>query len=136
LRGVEPAPESAANASDAAGGFTATPTGAIYYNALFDVPNSDGRLRASMTAQVNVVLADVKGVLTLPSAALGKRDPDGSYAVRVLGKGGQPVDRKVRIGLNNNVVAQVLGGLQRGDEVILGDALALKPNAAAARQQQ
>ena len=130
LRGVEPAPESAANASDAAGGFSATPTGAIYYNALFDVPNSDGRLRASMTAQVNVVLADVKGVLTTPSAALGKREAGGRYAVRVLDARGIPVDRKVRIGLNNSVVAQVLDGLKRGDEVILGDALALKPQTA------
>jgi macrolide-specific efflux system membrane fusion protein len=134
LRGVEPAPESAANASDATGGFTATPTGAIYYNALFDVPNSDGRLRASMTAQVNVVLADVKNVLTTPSAALGKREADGRYAVRVLGPRGAPVERKVRIGLNNSVVAQVLDGLKRGDEVILGDALALKPNAANRQQ--
>jgi macrolide-specific efflux system membrane fusion protein len=133
LRGIEPAPESAANATDAAGGLDATPTGAVYYNALFDVPNTDGRLRASMTAQVNVVLADAKNVLTAPSAALGKRDADGRYAVRVLGAGGRPVDRKVRIGLNNNVVAQVLGGLKRGEEVILGDALALKPNQAANR---
>jgi macrolide-specific efflux system membrane fusion protein len=127
LRGVEPAPEAAANASDAAGGFNATPTGAVYYNALFDVPNTDGRLRPSMTAKVNVVLADVKGVLTTPSAALGKREADGRYVVRVLGVGGTAVDRKVRIGLNNSVVAQVVDGLKRGDDVILGDALAIKP---------
>ena len=44
---------------------------AIYYNGLFDVPNPEGRLRIAMTAQVNIVLAEAKDALIVPSSALG-----------------------------------------------------------------
>jgi macrolide-specific efflux system membrane fusion protein len=126
LRTVEPAPDSApgsANTSGLGGGANA----AVYYNALFDVPNTDGRLRAAMTAQVNVVLAELKGVLTVPSSGLGKKGKDGRFDVKVLGADGKTTTtKKVRIGLNNNVLAQVLDGLKAGDKVVVGDAQAGK----------
>ena len=42
----------------------------MYYNALFDVPNEDGKLRIDMTAQVYIVLNEAKNVLTIPAAAI------------------------------------------------------------------
>lgn len=127
IRTVEPAPEQtatsgAASATSLGGGSNA----AVYYNALFDVPNVDGRLKAAMTAQVNVVQAEVKNVLTVPSQALGAKDKDGLYVVRVLGADNKAVEKKVRIGLNNNVKAQVLSGLKAGDEVVVGDSFGKK----------
>ena len=41
-----------------------------YYNALFDVPNEDGKLRIDMTAQVYIVLDEARNVLTIPAAAI------------------------------------------------------------------
>jgi len=126
LRTVEPSPAGGATEQ----GFGQAPQGgAVYYNALFDVPNTDGRLRASMTAQVNVVMSEVKAVPVIPASALDKKDPDGRYTIKILDADKKAVERKVRIGLNNNVVAQVLEGLKPGEEVIVGDAQA--PRAAA-----
>ncbi|MER2554568.1 MAG: efflux RND transporter periplasmic adaptor subunit, partial [Thauera sp.] len=42
----------------------------VLYNALFNVPNPDGRLMTQMTAQVFFVVAQAKGALLVPMAAL------------------------------------------------------------------
>ncbi|MCK6410295.1 efflux RND transporter periplasmic adaptor subunit [Thauera sp.] len=44
----------------------------VLYNALFDVPNPDGRLMTQMTAQVFFVVAQAKDVLLMPMAALAQ----------------------------------------------------------------
>jgi membrane fusion protein, macrolide-specific efflux system len=127
VRTVEPAPEQ--TGASGVGGSTSLGGGsnaAVYYNALFDVPNSDGRLKAAMTAQVNVVLAEAKAVLTVPTQALGAKDKAGLYKVKVLGADDKPVERTVAVGLNNNVRAQVISGLKAGDKVIVGDSLGKK----------
>jgi membrane fusion protein, macrolide-specific efflux system len=58
----------------------------VYYNALFDVPNEDGKLRIDMTAQVYIVLADAKNALTIPAAAIqtqrGNRSAKGGQGNR------------------------------------------------------
>ena len=101
---------------------TAPANAAIYYNALFDVPNADGRLRSSMTAQVNVVLGQARGVLTVPAGALGKKGADGLYPVKVLLAEGKTVEKKVKVGLIDSARAEVLSGLKAGDKVVVGDA--------------
>ncbi|RLZ07207.1 MacA family efflux pump subunit [Acinetobacter sp. 2JN-4] len=68
LRQVEPAPNSI-NTENTNTSSSST-SSAVYYNALFDVPNEDGKLRIDMTAQVYIVLAEAKNVLTVPAAAL------------------------------------------------------------------
>lgn len=99
------------------------PKGAIYYNALFDVPNNEGILLPAMTAEVHVVLAEAKKVLTVPATALGPKGPDGLYEVRVLGADGKVEPRRIKIGLNNNFNAEVRStNLKAGDRVIIGEA--------------
>ncbi len=68
LRQVEPAPESIN--TDTSSNSSSSSSSAIYYNALFDVPNEDGKLRIDMTAQVYIILNEVNNVLTVPSSAL------------------------------------------------------------------
>lgn len=124
LRGIEPVPEAAQTDAKTASN-TSTST-AIYYNGLFDVPNPDGKLRVSMTAQVFVVLDNVDNALVIPATALGKRDrKTQTYEVGVLEgpPDAQKVSiRQVKIGLNNRVQAQVLDGLKEGELVVVGDA--------------
>lgn len=67
LRQVEPAPNSINTETTNTSSSSST---AVYYNALFDVPNEDGKLRIDMTAQVYIVLAEAKNVLTIPAAAI------------------------------------------------------------------
>ncbi|CAB1208514.1 MacA family efflux pump subunit [Acinetobacter bouvetii] len=68
LRQVEPAPNSIN--TESTNSSTSSSSTAVYYNALFDVPNEDGKLRIDMTAQVYIVLNEAKNVLTVPAAAL------------------------------------------------------------------
>ena len=88
---------------------------------ILDVPNPDGKLRISMTTQVNIVLAEVKDALVIPSAALGDRKKDGTYTVSVEMEQGILEKKQVQIGLNNNVQAVVLKGLHEGEKVVIGD---------------
>lgn len=67
LRQVEPAPNSINTETNNS---SSTSSSAVYYNALFDVPNEDGKLRIDMTAQVSIVLDEAKNVLMIPAAAI------------------------------------------------------------------
>lgn len=66
LRQVEPAPDSINTDSTT----TTNSSTAVYYNALFDVPNPDNKLRINMTAQVYIVLSEAKNALSIPAAAV------------------------------------------------------------------
>lgn len=99
-----------------------TNTNAIYYMAIFDVDNSDGSLRTFMTAQVSIVLQNAKGVVMIQASALGNKNPNGTYQVRVLGKDNKIEARNVKIGLNDGTNAQVLDGVKVGEKVVIADA--------------
>jgi len=130
LTSVEPAPESIRSDSSFASSSSASASSsssssssssaAIYYNGIFNIPNAEGRLRTYMTAQVHIVLGQAKGVKMVPSAALGARDEAGKFAVRVVSVQGQIADRKVDVGLNNKIMAEVKSGLEAGERVVLG----------------
>ncbi|MEN8993024.1 MacA family efflux pump subunit [Avibacterium paragallinarum] len=68
LRQVEPAPNSINTESNS--NTSSSSSTAVYYNALFDVPNEDGKLRIDMTAQVYIILDEAKNILTVPAAAV------------------------------------------------------------------
>ena len=119
LRGTEPAPQNFLETQTAG---TPKQNTAVFYNALFDVPNPDHRLRIAMTAQVRIVLDTAEAALMVPVAALGARNAEGGYAVRVLDAKGRAQVREVKTGINNNVKVQILDGLVEGDKVVIGDA--------------
>lgn len=125
VRAIEPAPQEFAEPSNAAAGGSTGSTSrggaAVFYNALFEVPNPGHRLRISMTAQVSIVQGTAKQTLVVPASALGAKAEDGSFAVRVLADDGRVQSRQVRVGLNNQVKAQVLEGLREGERVIIGE---------------
>lgn len=117
---VEPAPDTLktqnTTSSASAGTSTSSTTSAVYYNALFEVPNPDGALLTSMTAQVTVVVGRARGVVTVPSAAVRQRGP--ARIVEVLGADGRTSPRKVEIGLDNRIVAEIRSGLEAGERVV------------------
>lgn len=123
LRAIEPAPQNFLDTQSSLGGLGGSRSNtAVFYNALFEVPNPDHKLRISMTAQVNVLLSTAKQALSIPVAALGKKQADGRYDVRVVGADGKVVTRQVRTGLNNNVKVEVTEGLNAGEQVVIGEA--------------
>ncbi len=114
LREVEPAPTSIS--SD-----TASSDSAVYYNGLFDVPNPDHKLRISMTAQVTIVLDEVQDALVLSSGLVSRKDPQGNTIVAVYDPASQTIEpRRIEVGLNNNVMAEIKSGLREGEQVVSG----------------
>ncbi len=112
LREIEPAPTSIADDTSSAGS-------AVYYNGLFEVPNPDHRLRISMTASVTIVLAEARDVLTLPSSLVTRQGPDGGAMVTVYDPASEEMrPARVELGLNNNISAEIVSGLDEGDLVV------------------
>ena len=104
LRQVEPAPKSINSDSNTSSSSTST---AVYYNALFDVPNEDGKLRIDMTAQVYIILDEAKNALSIPAAAVqasnrpqrrASNNSNNTQTERPTGKGENP-DRPKRLEL-------------------------------------
>ena len=122
LRAIEPAPQNFLDTQSALGGGATRNNTAVFYNALFEVPNADHRLRISMTAQVNVLLGTAKQALSVPVAALGKKIAADRYEVRVLGHDGKVATRQIVTGLNNNVRVEVREGLSADEQVVIGEA--------------
>ncbi|GJA11443.1 efflux RND transporter periplasmic adaptor subunit [Aeromonas caviae] len=120
LRAIEPAPDTI-NDDDTT---SSSDSSAIYYHGLFEVPNQDGQLRISMTAQVYLVVARLKSALVIPAIALQ------GDQVRVIDDGGRISLRRVRVGLNNKVDAQILSGLSAGERVIVSEVSAGQSDAA------
>lgn len=130
LRAIEPAPESIADDSTSSSSSTA-----IYYNGLFDVDNPGHKLRISMTAQVTIVLEDATNVLTIPASVLGNKTRDGDYMVMVWDQASEkPEPRKVAVGLNNKITAEITSGLEDGDLVVTTAAPAAARTSTTTRQ--
>lgn len=89
---------------------------AVYYYANLLVPNENGKLRIGMTTQNTITIASVEDVLVVPKVAL-RGQPDGMY-VDVLRPDGKVTPKKIEIGLSDNINAQVLSGLNEGEQVV------------------
>lgn len=131
LASVDPAPASIGTKAAADNSAAQAPAAtAVYYNALFEMPNPHGELRPAMTAQVRILVAKRSGVLAIPMTALGERQEDGAYRVRTLEADGEIQTRRIRVGANNKVLAEVLEGLQAGQQVVVGDGALATPDGA------
>jgi RND family efflux transporter MFP subunit len=84
-----------------------------------DVPNPNLTITPGMYANTFLQLAHVQNVPTIPLTAIHR--VVGTSTVLVLSGRNQVEQRAVQIGLRGSVLAQVLGGLQVGDRVIVGD---------------
>lgn len=93
----------------------------VFYDVLFDAPNLDRVLKIQMTAQVFVVLAQAKGVLLVPNAAIGNAPPNSDAKVRVLKPDGTVERRTIKVGIKSEIMAEVKEGLQEKDLVILNE---------------
>lgn len=118
---VEPAPDTLktqnmTSSSTTSSSSSSSSTSAVYYNAWFEVPNPEGRLLTSMTAQVTVIVGRAQNVVTVPSTAIRRRGPNAF--VDVVSEDGKPEQRKITVGLDNKIVAEVTSGLKAGERVV------------------
>lgn len=140
LAAIEPAPESivddssvATSSSGSSSSSSSSSSSAIYYIGVFDVPNDDGRFRTYMSAEVNIILGSASDVLTIPSSALPETAATGASQVRVE-KDGRIESRKVEIGLNNKITAEVKSGLQEGERIVIGEGSATSSSSGGGRR--
>ena len=84
------------------------------------ITNLQGKLRANMTANAEIVLEEHKNVLLVPEAAL-VYDKDKNVSVQRLDPTARPGWRKtpLKIGISNGQRTEVLEGLKAGDKLVL-----------------
>ena len=92
----------------------------VFYDVLFDIPNPEGQLKIQMTAQVFIVLAQAKGVLFVPAAAIGNASEGSVIKVQVLKPEGTLETRTIRIGIKSELSAEVTAGLNEKEQVVIG----------------
>ena len=83
-----------------------------------DVENPQGVIKAGMYAYVKLPLQVASQALAVPLQALTVGDDP---TVFVLAKEGRLQERKVKVGLRTPYKAQILGGLEEGDVVVVGN---------------
>ena len=119
LEQIAPAPTSIATESTTASTTAGQATQAVYFNGIFTTPNPDGRLRPMMTTLVTIVVGQAEDVPLVPWSALTERDQNGRYRISVRSSSGEISERLVTIGLTDRIKAQVIDGLQVGEEVVI-----------------
>lgn len=130
LRSIDPAPASAESTSTNSS--TSSSTEAIYYNALLDVDNSEGILRIDMTAEVEITIAEVKGVKAIPIAAVQNESADGTATVYQLLAQGQINPITVKLGIRDDQYVEVTNAnFDDSLPLVIGDDVATAAAAAA-----
>jgi macrolide-specific efflux system membrane fusion protein len=69
-----------------------------------------------MTADADIIVAERKNVLTLPRRSI-RATANATINLSVV-QNGQVVSRSVKIGLVGDLNAEILSGLQEGDQVV------------------
>lgn len=84
------------------------------------ISNPQGKLRANMTANAEIVLEERKGVLLIPEAAL-VYDKDKNVSAQLLEPTAKTGWRKapIKVGISNGQRSEVKEGLKEGDKLVL-----------------
>jgi RND family efflux transporter MFP subunit len=91
--------------------------GVVSYGVLVQVLTTEVPLRPNMTAIVDIVVDRKEGVLVVPNRAI-RRETSGRRYVELLN--GQDVEQRyVTTGLSNDLVTEIVSGLNEGEEVIV-----------------
>ena len=83
-----------------------------------DIENPQGTIKAGMYAYVKLPLQVANQALAVPVQALTTGDNPTVFA---LMKDGTLQEREVKVGLRTPDEAQILGGLEEGDVVVVGN---------------
>jgi len=116
LKSIDPGPKSLSDSKSTTSSSSSTTDTAIYYYGVFEVENPDNELRINMTAQITIVLDKADDVVSLPSSAI-RKDKNGTYVV-VIDKKGEPVNKSVKVGVDNNIYAEIKEGVTADDNVV------------------
>jgi macrolide-specific efflux system membrane fusion protein len=116
LKSIDPGPKSLSDSKSTNNSSSTSTDTAIYYYGVFEVENPDNELRINMTAQITIVLDKAEEAVSLPSSAI-RKDKNGTYVV-VIDKKGEPINKAVKVGVNNNIYAEIKEGVSADDDVV------------------
>ena len=91
--------------------------GVVSYDVRIDIQSTDLPMRSGMTANITIITARKQGVLLVPNQAIAVNENTGQKYVEKLTEEG-PVPVEIKTGLSNEVVSEVISGLEKGDRVI------------------
>lgn len=107
-----------------------TTSNVVTYTVVIGIDNSDMKLKPGMTANVEIITAEEKGVMLVPNQALRFYIDDSDKAKRYKDRGvwiiknGKPERVSVKIGVSDDDYTQILEStLKIGDEVIVSKEL-------------
>ena len=87
------------------------------YKVTLNFVNKDERIRSGMTANTDIITAEVKGAILVPSRSLYSKD--GKRYVKVNGADGVVVERAVEVGIKDGEGnTQIVSGVNEGDVVV------------------
>ena len=93
-------------------------SGVVSYVVRVTIDEPDPRLRAGMTASVDVITSRHVDVLTVPNRAIKvDRQTGRTYVEKLVDQ--KPVETDVELGLRSDQVSEIVSGLEDGDEVII-----------------
>jgi len=84
----------------------------VVYPVEVEISDLDGSIRPGMTADLDIIVGEARGILCVPKEAVRRR------RVLVL-VDGRPVARPVVTGLEDEVKVEIKSGLREGDEVVV-----------------
>jgi multidrug efflux pump subunit AcrA (membrane-fusion protein) len=84
-----------------------------------DLSNTTATVLSGMSATVTVTTASVDNVMRVPATAL-QGSATAGYTIRVVGSDGNAQTVAVQVGLVTTSFAQITGGLNQGDSVVVG----------------
>jgi membrane fusion protein, macrolide-specific efflux system len=91
----------------------------VFYDVLFDVSNPSRALNIQMTAQVFILLAQAKGVLLIPTAAVGNAREGAETKIQVVKSDGSVELRTIKIGIKSEISTEVTEGLQENETIVV-----------------
>lgn len=87
------------------------------YKVTFKFINTDGRIKAGMTANLDILTSEKNDVLNVPARAIYSKN--GDRYVKVLGEKNAILEIKIEVGLRgSDGQVEILSGLKEGDKVV------------------
>jgi len=92
----------------------------VFYDVLFDIQNPKRELYIQMTAQVYIILSQAKGVLLIPTSAVGNASEGSEIKVQILKEDNSIEDRTIKIGIKGEISTEVKEGIEENELVVIG----------------
>jgi multidrug efflux pump subunit AcrA (membrane-fusion protein) len=93
-----------------------TNNGVVSYTVTLALDQSEGGLKPGMTASAQVVVSQIDGVVTVPSAAVSRR---GIASTVTVVSGAKKTVRPVVTGITGDSTVQIISGLNAGQQVAI-----------------